>query len=362
MYILKTVLKTVARVDRQANKDGRGMPGAFKFWEKWGVSPVWAGRIEGAPAAVGYLALFIFQVVFMNAPPSAMSWLEMANLIITPALPIVSAFLIGHLFGVYGKEPKNFKERFNNALSATWTASRTTLFVPAVVAIALATQWLAPTGLALGAVVVVTALSSGWLHGEANRRRTAIQSALPLEPFSVNDLNHRWAFVHQVSQQIRAGDPAAREWAKTVDTLATLAVVRQADIPLLRALLAKTVASDGQNNLHFLLVPADQDPALAESLDRLAKEDRRVALLHPTYAPGLIRLPSQEIADWAQGKGRIFWTAFKNTAVEAAIVSDVDRPQAELQALLALLRSAPPLSAHDFEALFELARAVLMAA
>ncbi len=362
VYILKTVLELSRRGDSQANNDGGGMPGAFKFWEKWGVSRVWAGRIEGAAGAVGYLALLIFQVVFMNAPPSATSWLEMANQIITPALTIVTAFLIGHLFGVYGKDPKNFKERFVNALRATWTASRTTLLVALVVAIALAMQWLAPTGLALGAVVVGTAISSGWLHGEANRRRTAIQSALPLESFSVNDLNHRWAFIHQVSQQIQAGDPTAREWAKTVDTLATLAVVRQEDIPLLRSLLESAVPADGQNNLHFLLVPADEDPALAESLDRLAKEDRRFTLLHPSYAPGLIRLPSREIADWSQGKGRIFWTAFKNPAVEAAIVPDMDRPPSDLQTLLDLLRSAPPLSAHDFGALFELARAVLMAA
>jgi hypothetical protein len=362
VFILKTVLELATRGDSQANKDGEGMPGAFKFWEKWGVSRVWAGRIEGAPAAVGYLALFIFQVVLLNAPLSDMSWLEMAYLIITPALPIVSIFLIGHLFGVYGKDPKDFKERLNNALRATWTASWSTLLVPSIVAIALATQWIAPTGLALGAVFVVTAISSGWLHGEANRRRTAIQSALPLEPFSVNDLNHRWAFVHQVSQQIRAGDPAAREWAKTVDTLATLAVVRQEDIPILRSLLAKTVPADGQNNLHFLLVPANEDSALAESLNRLAKEDRRFTLLHPGYAPGLIRLPSQEIADWAQGKGRIFWTAFKNPTVQDAIVSDVDTPPADLQSLLDLLRSAPPIGAHDFNALFELARAVLIAA
>jgi len=145
------------------------MPGAFKFWEDLGVSRVWAGRIEGAAGAFGYLLLFLGSAVYLHAPRAGLPWLNPALHLVLPAGVVGLGFFIGHLFGVYGvREPANFRERLENALQATRLASRATLLIPVLVAVAISMQWLAPVGIALTVLITLAVLAGGWMHGVEN--------------------------------------------------------------------------------------------------------------------------------------------------------------------------------------------------
>lgn len=148
------------------------IPGAFKFWEyfeKYGMTRLWAGRIEGFTAALTYLLWFV-SAGMSSGPPE---WLtniapELYQLAV-PALVIWFAFYLGHLiFGVYGKNPTTIKTRIEHALHATNLASWTSLMIPALVAGAMDMQWLAPLELTLGMVIIPAVLASSWLHGEKN--------------------------------------------------------------------------------------------------------------------------------------------------------------------------------------------------
>ncbi|NTV51877.1 MAG: WD40 repeat domain-containing protein, partial [Candidatus Firestonebacteria bacterium] len=152
--------------------------GAFKFWENLGVSPVWAGRIEGAMGAAGYLALYFFNSFFTQA---GASWgiLGAGFHLLGPGAVVVAAFYLGHLIlGVYGQVPENFQERLANAGAATRRASWATLVFPTLLVLAVSLNWLAPAGIGLAALAGII-LASGWLHGKTNAGKRAPEFVLP---------------------------------------------------------------------------------------------------------------------------------------------------------------------------------------
>ncbi|NTV53250.1 MAG: hypothetical protein HGA76_09610 [Candidatus Firestonebacteria bacterium] len=152
------------------------IPGAFKFWEKfdkYGMTKARAGRIEGAIGAAGYLTYNFFSL-WQNAPPSlAVAWPHLA----VPAVFLIIGFFFGHLFGVYGDNSENVSltaaKRIENAVRATWVATKTTLPAPMAVSILLSVaatmHWLAPLGImAIGVIVLATSAFSASRHGKAN--------------------------------------------------------------------------------------------------------------------------------------------------------------------------------------------------
>jgi hypothetical protein len=204
----------------------------------------------------------------------------------------------------------------------------------------------------------------GWHQARLARRDMGIlgigvDTYIPLENFSVNDLDGRQALLHRLAERMEAGGPYAREWAKNVNTVAHLAVVKNEDLPALGEMVQSLREIGAKTPMRILLVPGENAPALIAALEALAQTDGRVTLLNPTFKKGVIQIPSREFAAWARGKGALLWTVSRNPAVTDALQSDAETPDPALKQILNLLRFAPPLEVVDFQNAFAIAVALL---
>lgn len=179
----------------------------------------------------------------------------------------------------------------------------------------------------------------------------------PVQPLNIDGINGRSSLNSQIAERAIASPSYAREWNGNVDTLVSIHQVLEEDLPALRALINHS-SWETRGRLQFVLVPGTNDNGLVENLRQMAG-NRVTVFEHRFSSDGELEIDEGHFEQWAKGKGTIAWIATRNP--RAVPLSSTEGLPA-LNRLLEILRSAPPLTKANLNAIRDLALAILHSA